>query len=90
MSKIKLGHKDGERCEIQKPNKNRVYFPSMHISETELPIESDEVGSMMTATIKMKFDRVRSCKRASEKESFSYDFEVHEIEFSPKKSKGGK
>ena len=90
MSKVKLGYKHGSDCAISKPKKNEMYYPNMYISETELPLEPEEIGSVLTATVKLKFTGVNESKRSSGNDSCNYDFEVHEIEFSPKKNKGSK
>ena len=90
MSKVNLGQKQTECCEVSRPSKSEMYYPSMHISDTKLPIDPDEIGNVVTATVKLKFEGMRQSKRSSGKDSSSYDFEVHEIEFSPKKKKGGK
>ena len=89
--KVNLGNKrSNECCEISKPDKNKLFYPSMYISDTKLPLDGDEIDDVMIATVKLKFTGLRSNQQSGRKEKFSYDFDVHEIEFTPKKKKDKK
>lgn len=77
--KIKLGTKPGKSTTIAEP-KNEMYYPSMYIDNTKLPLESEDFGKTFNAQIKLKVTGVN--KRAGSKgEKINYTFDVMEIAF---------
>lgn len=84
MSKIDLGYKEENTIQPTKGTK-KLYYPSMCIYHTELPLDPDEIGDTLTAQVKLKFTGIDTSRRSSGDNSQNYDFEVQEIEFSPKK-----
>lgn len=63
--------------------KNRVHYPSFYISDKKLPIEPEDVGTILTATVRLKVTGV-NMRTNENKQSLNYDFEVREIVFNNK------
>ncbi len=77
--KIKLGTKPGKSETIAEVP-DEMYYPSMYIDDTELPLEPEDVGKTFTAQIKLKVTGVN--QRTSEDGSnLDYNFDVMEIAF---------
>ncbi len=83
LKRINLGRKETTAiCQPEKP-KNRVYYPSFCIYDKKLPIEPDDVGKILTATIQLKVTGV-NMRTNEDKQSLNYDFDVREIVFNDK------
>ena len=83
LRRINLGRKDtGATCIAEKP-KNKVHYPSFCIYDKKLPIEPEDVGKILTATIKLKVTGV-NMRTDEDKQSLNYDFDVREIVFNTK------
>ena len=83
LKRINLGRKEtGAMCIAEKP-KNRVHYPSFCIYDKKLPIEPEDVGKVLTATIKLKVTGV-NMRTNEDKQSLNYDFDVREIVFNTK------
>ena len=77
--KIKLGTKPGKSETIPEVS-DEMYYPSMYIDDTELPLEPEDVGKTFTAQIKLKVTGVN--QRTNEDGSnLDYNFDVMEIAF---------
>lgn len=77
--KIKLGTKRNDEVPVQ-TKKKKMYYPSMYIDDTELPLEGEDVGKTFTAQIKLKVTGVN--QRTGEKgTNLDYRFDVMEIAF---------
>jgi len=77
--KIKLGTKQNSGM-TTKASKKEMYYPSMYIDNTKLPLEPEDVGKTFTAQIKLKITGVN--QRTDEKGSnLDYNFNVMEIAF---------
>jgi len=75
MGFIDLGEKLNGTAEVSLPRKKEKYYPSFHVSETELPIQGTQVGKEITATVKLKVRSIE--KRENERgKKLSYDFNV--------------
>jgi hypothetical protein len=83
LRRIKLGKKETDSMVTPERHKNRVRYPSFYISDKKLPIEPDDVGKVLTATIQLKVTGV-NMRTNEDKQSLNYDFEVREIVFGNK------
>lgn len=79
LKRINLGKKETS-TEISEPKKGNVYYPSIYISDKKLPIEPEDVGKMLSATVRLKVTGV-NVRTNEDKQSLNYDFEVREIVF---------
>ena len=83
LKRINLGRKETEpTCAVKRP-KNRVHYPSFCIYDKKLPIEPEDVGKTLTATIQLKVTGV-NMRTNEDKQSLNYDFDVREIVFNTK------
>jgi len=83
LKRINLGKKEiTPVCESPK-RKNKVYYPTIYISDKKLPIEPEDVGKTLTATVQLKVTGV-NMRTNENKQSLNYDFEVREIVFGNK------
>lgn len=80
--KVNLGYKYG--TEVTKVEKKSIHYPTFYVSKKKLPIEPEDVGKMLTATIQLKVTGV-NMRTGEDKQSLNYDFEIHEIIFDNKK-----
>ena len=81
--KIKLGYKPGNSESISTPKKE-MYYPSMYINDTELPLDAEDFGKTFNAQIKVKITGIN--KRTGTKGTkINYDFDVMEISFAEAK-----
>jgi hypothetical protein len=55
-------------------------FPSLYISETELPLKDEDLNNVLTAQVKIKPTQIRTTIENG-KTRYSYDFEVQGIRF---------
>lgn len=84
LKRINLGKKETvTACMPEKSRKNKVYYPTIYISDKKLPIEPEDVGKVLTATIQLKVTGV-NMRTNEDKQSLNYDFEVREIVFNTK------
>lgn len=82
--KIKLGTKQSNEIVPEKASKKEMYYPSMYIDDTELPLEPEDVGKTFNAQIKLKVTGVN--QRTGEKGTkLDYGFDVMEISFEEEK-----
>ena len=79
LKRINLGRKEIP-ISISKPRGDRVSYPSFYISDKKLPIEPEDVGKVLTATVQLKVTGV-NMRTNENKQSLNYDFEVREIVF---------
>ena len=79
LKRIKLGKKEAS-ITLGPDKKNRVHYPSFYISDKKLPIEPEDVGKVMSATVQLKVTGV-NMRTNEDKQSLNYDFEVREIVF---------
>jgi len=82
LKRINLGEKETSTL-IEKPRKDRVHYPTIYISDKKLPIEPEDVGKTLTATVRLKVTGV-NMRTNENKQSLNYDFEVREIVFNIK------
>lgn len=89
---IDLGKKSECTAEVapSSPEKNKVYYPTVYISDKDLGLGEEDVGKEMMATIKVKVRGVSMNKREGDKKSHSIDLDILSIELGkPMKSKTG-
>ena len=80
--KIKLGYRQDDTMPVK--TKKTLYYPTMYVNNTELPLEPDDVGKKFMALVEVKVTGVN--QRTNEKGSnLDYNFEVMEISFVEKK-----
>jgi len=78
--KIKLGTKPNKSVLVSTKPKKRLYYPSMYIDNTKLPLEPEDVGKSFNAQIKLKVTGVN--QRTNEGGSnLDYSFDIMEIAF---------
>jgi len=83
LKRINLGKKESTvSCQPER-TKNKIQYPSFYISDKKLPIEPEDVGKMLTATIQLKVTGV-NMRTNENKQNLNYDFEVREIVFGDK------
>ena len=81
--KIKLGYKP-EKSQPVVSDKKEMYYPSMYINDTELPLDAEDFGKTFNAQIKVKITGIN--KRTGTKGTkINYDFDVMEISFAEDK-----
>jgi len=83
LKRINLGEKITSTGVQPERPKNRVHYPSFYISDKKLPIEPEDVGRVLTATVQLKVTGV-NMRTNENKQSLNYDFEVREIVFGNK------
>jgi len=83
LKRINLGKKETSTICQPERTKNRVHYPAFYISDKKLPIEPEDVGKTLTATIRLKVTGV-NMRTNEDKQSLNYDFEVREIVFGNK------
>ena len=77
--KIKLGYKEDYDVPKEKA-KEELYYPSMWINDTELPLKPEDVGKTFTAQITLEVKGV-DLRTDSDGSKFDYHFDVKEIAF---------
>ena len=83
MDFIDLAEKPS-KTEAMPSDVSKPYYPSLHISNKELPIDAGDVGQTITAMVKLKVNSVE--KRATKnKKTYSCSFDVIGINFNKKK-----
>lgn len=83
LKRVNLGKKETMTTCVPERTKNKVHYPSFYISDKKLPIEPEDVGKTLTATIQLKVTGV-NMRTNENKQSLNYDFEVREIVFNTK------
>jgi len=76
--KINLGRKVEEDVPV-KVEKKRITYPSFYVSRKKLPLKGEDVGKTFDISAVIKLVSVRE-ENSNGKESFSYDFEIQEIQ----------
>lgn len=73
---IDLGRKSTNSGEVAptKSGQNKIYYPSFYVDK-DLGIKETDVGSVITATVKLKINRVSKEVNAKEK-TYSCNFDV--------------
>ena len=82
LKRINLGKKEIS-TRVTEPKGSNIYYPSFYISDKKLPIEPEDVGKLLTATVRLKVTGV-NMRTNENKQSLNYDFEVREIVFGNK------
>jgi hypothetical protein len=87
---IDLGRKSTNSGEVAstKSGQKKIYYPSFYVDK-DLGIKETDVGSVITATVKLKINRVSKEVNAesvalSNKETYSCNFDVMGIELEKK------
>ncbi|MFA6142499.1 MAG: hypothetical protein WC738_04300 [Candidatus Omnitrophota bacterium] len=71
-------------------SENKVYYPTVYISDKDLGLGEEDVGKEMMATVKVKVRGVSMNKREGDKKSHSIDLDILSIDLGkPMKSKTG-
>ena len=83
LKRINLGKRETTTAVQPERSKNRVHYPSFCIYDKKLPIEPEDVGKILTATIQLKVTGV-NMRTNEDKQSLNYDFDVREIVFNTK------
>lgn len=83
LKRINLGKIETVPTVQPERSKNRVHYPSFCIYDKKLPIEPEDVGKTLTATIQLKVTGV-NMRTNEDKQSLNYDFDVREIVFGNK------
>ena len=81
--KIKLGYKEDFDVPT-KSEKKTLYYPSMWINDTDLPLEPEDVGKTFTAQITLEVKGIDS-RTNSKGIKFDYSFDVKDIAFKESK-----
>jgi len=82
--KIRLGTKQGEEAASKKFSRKEIYYPSMYIEDTKLPLEPEDVGKTFDAQIKLKVKGVSQSTNEGES-TLDYSFDIMEIAFEESK-----
>ena len=82
LKRINLGKKESTSCQPE-VSESKVRYPSFYISDKKLPIEPEDVGKILTATVRLKVTGV-NMRTNENKQSLNYDFDVREIVFGDK------
>ncbi len=77
--KIKLGYKEDFDVP-EKSEKKTLYYPSMWINDTDLPIEPEDVGKTFTAQITLEIKGI-DVRTNSKSTKFDYSFDIKDIAF---------
>ena len=64
------------------PEPKRVRYPSLYLSDAQLPLVKTDVGKTMKAIVTLKLTGLRENTSTRGKKDMSWDFDVHDIEFS--------
>ena len=67
-----------------KTEKNKKHYPTLHISNKDLPIDENDVGKEMIAVVKVKIKRV-STRKDESKKTKDHVLEVRSINLNPGK-----
>ena len=81
--KIKLGYKEDYDTPTKK-SKEELYYPSMWINDTELPLEPEDVGKTFIAKITLEVKGV-DLRTDSDGSKFDYHFDIKDISFEESK-----
>ncbi len=81
MAKIDLKIKPTKTDECC-PEPKRVRYPSLYLSDIKLPLAKVNVGKTMKAVVTLKLTGLRENTSTGGKEDMSWDFDIHDIEFS--------
>jgi len=81
--KILLGYKEGTG-RVDKAPKDKLYYPSMYVRKTQLPLEGADVGKTFNAQVKLKLTGLDQSTN-TKKTRFDYHFDIMEISFTENK-----
>ena len=81
--KIKLGYKE-DFDTPEKSKKEELYYPSMWINDTDLPLEPEDVGKTFIAQITLEVKGI-DVRTNSKSTKFDYSFDVKDIAFQESK-----
>jgi len=71
------------------PDKAKVYYPSLHIDNSDLGLEEKDVGKELMAMIKLKVRSVEKRMSESNGKKYSCSLEVIGIDIKPKQKNKG-
>ena len=80
MAKIDLKIKPTKTDECTPERK--VRYPSLYLNDIKLPLAKANVGKTIKAIITLRLTGFRENTSTGEKNSMSWDFDIHNIEFS--------
>ena len=60
----------------------RERYPSLYLSDIQLPLVKTSVGKTMKAVVTLKLTGLRENTSTKRKKDMSWEFDVHDIEFS--------
>lgn len=87
---IKLGRKNSSVMEAPaSPEKDRVWYPSLHIDDVDLGFKGADVGKELTAIVKLKMTNINE-RTNEKKDSRSYGFDVLAIDVGKARKKDGR
>lgn len=78
-NKINLGRKHKES--VVTASGNEINYPSLYITNKKLPLEAKQIGTTLTAVVKLKFTGISERSGINSPDKKSYDFDVKEIQF---------
>lgn len=82
MAKIDL--KEKRETEIMASKEMPKYrYPNLYLSDVKLPLSATNVGKTFKAVVTLKLTGYRE-NNSVKRNSMSYDFDIHDIEFSGK------
>lgn len=81
MAKIDLKIKPDkmEKCTVAP---EREHYPSLYLSDIQLPLAKANVGKTMKAVVTLRLTGLRENTSTKRKGRMSWDFDVHDVEFS--------
>lgn len=79
MKRVNLGEKR-ENVEVVKP-RGETFYPTIYLCDKKLPIEKDKIGEILKAQVTLKYTGYSESKNEKGKESHSYNFDIHDIQF---------
>ncbi len=82
---VNLGKKDSMGTEVaSKSQKNKIWYPSFHVSDIDLGLGEEDVGKELTATVRLKVNSAgmrMSTDGKETKKTHDYSVDVLGIEF---------
>lgn len=89
MDFIDLGKKETSPVEAAKAESSKkIWYPSFHIRDKDLPVEEEDVGKEIIATVKLKIVSVEKSIRTGTgkiKKTENYSFDILGINFGKSK-----
>ena len=81
MAKINLKIKPTKIS--QTPELEKEHYPSLYLSDVQLPLAKTNVGKTMKAIVTLRLTGFRE-NTSTRRKGMSWDFDIHDIEFSGK------